>query len=206
MRCDTRILQLLFPSVLFTTTAAGIHLTFDDGPHPTATPAVLNILRERNIRATFFFLGKNMQHYPDIVRQVAAEGHHIGNHSYTHANLFFKGEAFIRKEIFQTEEIVESILGKRTRYFRPPYGYLNLTILNVLKEIGSTCVLWNIDSKDYRLTRQFDIERRVIYHASNGSIFLFHDNNETAQRLHTYLPILLDILLEKKFVFKFLQS
>jgi peptidoglycan-N-acetylglucosamine deacetylase len=206
MRCDARILHLLFPSVLFTTTAAGIHLTFDDGPHPTATPAVLNILRERNIRATFFFLGQNVQRYPDIAKQVATEGHHIGNHSYTHTNLFFKDEAFIRKEIIQTEEILESNLGKRTRYFRPPYGYFNLTILNVLKEIGSTCVLWSIDSKDYRPIRQFDMERRVIRHTSNGSIFLFHDSKDTAQKVHTYLPLLLDILLGKDFVFKPLQS
>ena len=205
MRCEARILQLLFPSVLYTTTAAGIHLTFDDGPHPTATPAILNILRERDIRATFFFLGQNVQQYPDIARQVVAEGHHIGNHSYIHTNLFFKDEAFIRKEIIQTEEILESKLGKRTQYFRPPYGYFNLAILNVLKEIGSTCVLWNIDSKDYRLTRQLDIERRVLPHATNGSIFLFHDNEATAQKLHTYLPILLDILLGKGFVFKPLQ-
>jgi peptidoglycan/xylan/chitin deacetylase (PgdA/CDA1 family) len=206
MRYDARILQLLFPSVLYTTTAAGIHLTFDDGPHPIATPAVLNILRERNIRATFFFLGQNVQQYPDIARQVVAEGHDIGNHSYTHANLFFKDKAFMRKEIIQTEEILESTLSKRTKYFRPPYGYFNLTILNVLKEIGSTCVLWNIDSKDYRLTRQSDIERRVLPHATNGSIFLFHDNKATSQKLHTYLPFLLDALLGKEFIFKLLQS
>ena len=206
MRCDARILQFLFPSVLFTTTAAGIHLTFDDGPHPTATPAVLNILRERNIQATFFFLGQNVQQYPDIARQVATEGHDIGNHSYSHTNLLFKDEAFIQKEIIQTEEILESNLGKRTRYFRPPYGYFNLTILNVLKEIGSTCVLWNIDSKDYRSKRQSDMERRVVPHTSNGSIFLFHDNKDTAQKLHTYLPFILDILLGKNFIFKPLQS
>jgi peptidoglycan/xylan/chitin deacetylase (PgdA/CDA1 family) len=206
MRCDTRIMQVLFPSVLFTTTASGIHLTFDDGPHPTATPAVLKILKERNIRATFFFLGQNVQQYPDIARQVDAEGHQIGNHSYFHANLFFKDKASIRKEIIQAEELLELTLGKRTLYFRPPYGYFNFTILNVLKEIGSTCVLWDIDSKDYRRNGEDDMERRVIHHTSNGSILLFHDNHHTAQKLHTYLPILLDKLLGKGFIFKSLQS
>jgi len=206
MRCDARILQLFFPSVLLGTTAAGIHLTFDDGPHPTATPAILNILRERDIRATFFLLGQNVQQYPDIARQIATEGHDIGNHSYSHTNLFFKDEAFIRKEIIQTEEILESNVGKRTRYFRPPYGYFNITILNVLKEIGSTCVLWGIDSKDYKLNNKFEIERRVLPYTSNGSVLLFHDNKDTAQKLHTYLPNLLDTLLEKKFVFKLLRS
>jgi peptidoglycan-N-acetylglucosamine deacetylase len=206
MRCYTQILNLLFPSVLVTTTDAGIHLTFDDGPHPTATPAVLNILKERNIHATFFLLGQNVQQYPDIAKQVASDGHQIGNHSYSHANLFFKDKSFIQRQIIQTEEILELNLGKRTHLFRPPYGYFNLAIMNVLKEIGSTCVLWSIDSNDYRLKKQSDIELRVLKNLSNGSICLFHDNKYTAQKLCTYLPNLLDILLEKKFVFKPLQS
>jgi peptidoglycan-N-acetylglucosamine deacetylase len=206
MRCETRILKLLFPSVLFTTTASGIHLTFDDGPHPTATPAIINILSERNILATFFFIGQNVQQYPDIAKQVALEGHQIGNHSYSHTNLFFKDKSFVQKQIIQTEEILELNLGKRTRFFRPPYGYFNLTILNVLKEIESTCVLWSIDSKDYRSEKQSDVERRVLNNLSNGSISLFHDNKYTAKNLQTYLPSLLDTLLEKKFIFKPLQS
>jgi peptidoglycan/xylan/chitin deacetylase (PgdA/CDA1 family) len=81
-----------------------------------------------------------------------------------------------------------------------------MTILNVLKEIGSTCVLWGIDSKDYKLNNKFEIERRVLPYTSNGSVLLFHDNKDTAQKLHTYLPNLLDTLLEKKFVFKLLRS
>jgi len=206
MICKMRILKLLFPSVIFSTTAAGIHLTFDDGPHPTATPAVLGMLRERNIPATFFFLGQNVQQYPDIAKQVVSEGHQIGNHSFTHSNLFFKDKQFIQKQIIQTEEILESKLGIRTRFYRPPYGYFNLTLLNLLEEFGSACVLWNIDSKDYRLKKRSDVERRVLNRISNGSIFLFHDNNHTAHNLHTYLPGILDKLLEKKLVFKPLQS
>ncbi len=206
MRCGMRILKLLFPSVIVTTTAAGVHLTFDDGPHPTATPAVLSILRERKIPATFFFLGQNVQQYPDIAKQVVSEGHQIGNHSFTHSNLFFKDKSFIQKQISQTEDILELKLGIRTRLFRPPYGYFNLTLLNLIEEFGSACILWNIDSKDYRLKKRSDIEHRVLNKISNGSILLFHDNNYTAHRLHTYLPGLLDKLLEKKFVFKPLQS
>jgi peptidoglycan-N-acetylglucosamine deacetylase len=205
MTCGTQILKLLFPSVLVSTTAAGIHLTFDDGPHPAATPAVLDILKERNIPATFFLLGQNVEKFPDIARQVVSEGHQIGNHSYSHTNLFFKNKSFVQKQIIQTEEIFELKLGKRTHYFRPPYGYSNLTILNILKEIRSTCVLWNIDSKDYRLEKQSDVERRILNNISIGSILLFHDNKHTAHKLHTYLPGLLDKLLEKKFVFKTLQ-
>ncbi len=198
---DTRIIKFIFPSVLIKTTSDGIHITFDDGPHPAATPAVLNILRERNISATFFFLGRNAQQYPDIAKQVVLEGHQIGNHSYLHTNLFFKNKSLVKEQIIQTEEILESNLGRRTRFFRPPYGYLNLTILNLLKEIGYKCVLWNIDSKDYRSNKQ-EIEKRIPDRILNGSILLFHDNHHTAMKLHTYLPDILDKLIEKKYIFK----
>jgi peptidoglycan-N-acetylglucosamine deacetylase len=206
MKCDTRILQLLFPSVLFTTTVSGIHLTFDDGPHPVATPAVLKILKARDIRSTFFLLGQNVRQYPEIAQQIVAEGHQIGNHSYTHTNLFFKNEQFVQKEIIRTEEVFASILGKHSQYFRPPYGYFNIKILNLLKKRGSTCVLWCANSKDFSPKKHSGIERRIVRQTGNGSILLFHDNMHTAQTVTNYLPKILDTLLAKRFVFKELPS
>lgn len=201
MRYEIRILKLLFPSILFTTTDREIHLTFDDGPHPVATPAVLDILKIRGIYATFFLTGQNVREYPDIARRVKSEGHQIGNHSYIHASLFFKKKEIVQKQIQQTAEVLESIVGKHSRAFRPPYGYFNLTTLRVLEELGLTCVMWSINSKDYRSSTQASIERRVIPHITNGSILLFHDNRHTAQVLHTYLPVLLDTLIGKGFIF-----
>lgn len=201
MKWNTRILQQLFPSILFTTTAEGIHLTFDDGPHPVATPAVLTILKERGIHATFFLLGQHVREYPDLAHQIRIDGHQIGNHSYTHRNLFFKKKENIRKDILQTMEILGATVPDYSKLFRPPYGYFNLTTLNVLNELGLTCVLWNINSKDYQGRDRISIERCVIQDTTNGSILLFHDNH-TMHTLHTYLPMLLDTLLGKGFVFK----
>jgi peptidoglycan/xylan/chitin deacetylase (PgdA/CDA1 family) len=201
MKGDIKFLKFLFPSVLVKTADAGIHLTFDDGPHSIATPSILNILKARNIHASFFLLGQNIKHYPDITQQISSEGHQIGNHSYTHTNLFFKNRMFIQKEILQTEEVIEATLGKRTCFFRPPYGSINMTLLNVLKEYGLTCVLWTADSKDFLPQKSSDMERRIFQNTSSGSILLFHDNEYTAPSHRSYLPKLLDTLLEKGFVF-----
>jgi len=203
MRWNNQILKKkLFPSAIFHTADEYVYLTFDDGPHPIATPTVLQELKKYNIRATFFLRGQNVQKFPDLVRQIQNEGHQIANHSFTHANLFFKKRPFIRDEILRTQETIETITGTHPRYFRPPYGYLNWTIMDVLLELGLTCVLWDVDSKDYRLNSAEDIASRVIPNAKNGSILLFHDNELTLQRGQTYLPVIFTILRRKDFVFQ----
>ena len=201
MRLDIQILKKFFPSILFNTTE-NIHLTFDDGPHPIATPLVLQALANRNIKATFFLLGQNAQKFPELVHEIHTQGHQIGNHSFTHTNLIFKNKTFVREEILQTKETLDAIIGTHSQYFRPPYGYFDWTTMNVLRELGLTCVLWNVDSKDYRLNSKINVSRRVIHKTKNGSILLLHDNLETSQRIDTYLPVILDALLKKEFIFK----
>jgi peptidoglycan/xylan/chitin deacetylase (PgdA/CDA1 family) len=200
MRLDIQIIKTFFPSILFNTTE-NIHLTFDDGPHPIATPIILQELASRNIRATFFLLGQNVQKYPDLARRIHAQGHQIGNHSFTHTNLFFKKKSFVRDEILRTKEILESLIGRHSQYFRPPYGYFNWTTLDVLREMDLSCVLWNVDSKDYKLNSCVTISHRIIQQTKNGSILLLHDNNETSQKVNNYLPVILDTLQKKEFVF-----
>ena len=202
MRWHIQVLKKCFPSILFETKDESIHLTFDDGPHPIATPIILQELKKRNIRATFFLLGQNAQKFPDLVRQIHTEGHQIGNHSFTHANPIFKNKAFLHDEIQRTREILEKIIGSHSQYFRPPYGYFNWTILNVLHKMELTCALWTVDSKDYRLNSVADILHRVMPNTTNGSILLFHDNDEISQRVKIYLPNLLDTLIDKGFNFK----
>jgi peptidoglycan/xylan/chitin deacetylase (PgdA/CDA1 family) len=199
---DQMLKRKLFPSALFNKADEYVYLTFDDGPHPVATPIVLQELKKHNIRATFFLLGQNAQKFPDLVRQIHSEGHQIANHSFTHANLFFKNKTFIRDEIVRTQGTIESIIGKHSHYFRPPYGYLNWAIMDVIRELGLTCVLWDVDSKDYRLKSVTDISTRVIPNTKNGSILLFHDNELTLERGQTYLPVIFAILRRRKFVFQ----
>lgn len=202
MNWNNQILKKLFPSILLNIADDSIHLTFDDGPDPVATPLILRELTKLNIRATFFLLGQNVQKYPDLVHKIHNDGHQIGNHSYAHKRLLFKNKAFLRDEILRTMEILEKTIGTHSKYFRPPYGYFDWTTFKVLHELGLTCVLWDIDSKDYRLNSVTDISHRIIPSTKNGSILLFHDNNLTSQRVVTYLPVLLNILLRKGFIFK----
>jgi peptidoglycan/xylan/chitin deacetylase (PgdA/CDA1 family) len=202
MRWDIQILKKFFPSVLFNIADESIHLTFDDGPHPITTPLILQELKGCHIKATFFLLGQNAQKYPDLVRQIHNEGHQIGNHSFTHANLIFKNRTFLQDEIQRTMEILENVIGTHSHYFRPPYGYFDWTILNVLRKLKLTCTLWDVDSKDYKRYSVADISDRVIPNTTKGSILLFHDNNRTSTRVQAYLPALIDTLLSKGFIFK----
>jgi len=202
MNWNNQILKKLFPSILLNIADDSIHLTFDDGPDPVATPLILQELKAHNIQATFFLLGQNVQKFPDLVRQIHNEGHQIGNHSYAHKRLLFKNKAFLRDEILRTMEILEKTIGTHSKYFRPPYGYFGWTTLKVLHELGLTCVLWDVDSKDYKLNSVTDISLRVISNTTNGSILLFHDNDLTSHRVGTYLPVLLNTLLRKGFIFK----
>lgn len=202
MRWDIQILKRFVPSVLCNTKDENIHLTFDDGPHPITTPLVLRELRAHNIQATFFLLGQNALKYPDLVRKIHADGHQIANHSFQHTNLIFKNKAIVRDEIQRTKEVLETIIGTHSRYFRPPYGYFDWRTLKVLREYGLTCVLWDVDSRDYRLHSTADIVTRVQRNTTNGSILLFHDNDLTSGKTKSYLPALLDYLMNKKFTFK----
>ena len=111
----------------------------------------------------------------------------------------------MQDEILRTKEILDTIIGIHSQKFRPPYGYFDWTTLDVLRELGLTCVLWDVDSKDYVLNSKTNISKRVIRKTKNGSILLLHDNNETSQRIITYLPAILDTLTKKEFIFKTLS-
>jgi len=204
MTYDIRILNFLFPLILFTTATIEIHLTFDDGPHPLVTPILLRILKERNIRATFFLVGQHVQEYPDLARQITAEGHQVGSHSYIHSKLLFRNKEFIHDQIQRSQNILETTFEQRIHIFRPPYGYFNFALLQVLKEFNLQCVLWSINSKDYQPYTEGSVQRRVLPHVVPGSILLLHDNHHTVETLERYFPPLLDLLHEKGFQFNIL--
>ena len=143
-----------------------------------------------------------MQKFPDLVQQIHNDGHQIGNHAFTHTNLFFKNKTFLRDEILRTKEVLEFSIGAHSHFFRPPYGYFDWTTLKVLHELNLKCVLWSINSKDYNLNSLSDISNRIVKNTTNGSILLFHDNVETSLKIQTYLPAILDALLSKGFIFK----
>ncbi len=155
-------------------------LTFDDGPHPRTTPQILEILKRRNLKAIFFVLGLQAQKYPEIVRQIYADGHIIGNHSYGHKNLAQLSEAKLREELGRTSRLIESITGQRPEYLRPPYGAMNRNVLKVANEEGMSIVMWTIDPKDWQSKNELSVQRNVdrqlgIGGDRRGGAILLHD-------------------------------
>jgi peptidoglycan-N-acetylglucosamine deacetylase len=131
------------------THSRAVSLTFDDGPHPVHTPALLDRLAAEGIRATFFVLGRNAEKHPDIVRRMAAEGHDVGHHSFTHGEPASTSAATLVAESLRTARLLGDLLGRRPRLFRPPHGKITGGKALGLWATGQTIVLWNQDPKDF---------------------------------------------------------
>ena len=125
-------------------------LTFDDGPNSAWTPRLLETLAAHELRATFFLLGSRAQAQPELVRRIAAAGHLVGNHSWSHPNLALSGRIRIREELARTRETLEQIAGTPVRFFRPPFGARRPAALRVARELGVSPVLWNAMTSDWK--------------------------------------------------------
>lgn len=125
-------------------------LTFDDGPNPAGSPQLLEILAAHEIRATFFLLGSRAQAESALVRRIAAAGHLIGNHSWSHPNLALTARSRIREELARTRETLEQITGAPVRFFRPPFGARRPAALGEARELGMVPVLWNAMTADWK--------------------------------------------------------
>jgi peptidoglycan/xylan/chitin deacetylase (PgdA/CDA1 family) len=154
-----------------------IALTFDDGPHPVVTPQILAILKQYNIRATFFCTGKNMENQSDVVRQMIAEGHRIGNHTQNHSPWFpFYPPERMKKELLDCQALIDSFDPNGTaRLFRPPFGVTNPNLKHALKNTGYQVIGWNIRSLDTTQLPSEMLFKRMVRRIKPGSILLFHD-------------------------------
>lgn len=157
-------------------------LTFDDGPSPN-TPHLLDLLGSHGIRASFFLLGQNAELYPHLVRRMAAEGHEIGNHSYSHPNLRRLAREAKREQIRRTDEILRGI-GVTPLYMRPPYGAFDDDVAEIASELGISVILWSLDSHDWKsLPADYAglrSTRGTIYESGSlHGIFLFHDTHRS---------------------------
>lgn len=151
-----------------------IAITFDDGPSEY-TEKILDILKDKKIKATFFIIGKCAQQHPDIVKRIVKEGHEIGNHSFSHSRLYFRTKAFIDVQIKKTEEAIKKITGKRTKYFRPPNGRYTQKLRNIMVKNDYKIILWTISSHDWRNPGVNKIIDKSTKYLRNGDILLFHD-------------------------------
>jgi peptidoglycan/xylan/chitin deacetylase (PgdA/CDA1 family) len=178
-----------------------IYLSFDDGPHPVATPFVLDELKKINAKATFFCIGKNVVAYPSIYQRIINEGHRVGNHTYDHFNGWKTKNAIYLDNIAQAAKHIDSNL------FRPPYGRIRISQAKKLNQAmgnrSAKVIMWSILSGDFdeSLTREKCLSN-VTTGATAGSIVVFHDSEKAFSRLEYALPKTLEFFREKGYAFK----
>jgi peptidoglycan-N-acetylglucosamine deacetylase len=175
-----------------------IYLSFDDGPHPEATPFVLDELKKYGARATFFCIGKNVAEHPAIYKRILDEGHAIGNHTQNHLNGWQTADAEYFENIKQAAVYIDSNL------FRPPYGRITrFQAKQVQEKMGLKIIMWSVLSADFdERIKPEDCWKNVGKSAKNGSIIVFHDSEKANPRMSYVLPKLLETLSAKKYSFE----
>jgi peptidoglycan/xylan/chitin deacetylase (PgdA/CDA1 family) len=180
-----------------------VALTFDDGPTPDHTPRVLEILREKGVKATFFLIASRAEKERGLVRRMCAEGHCIGNHTYTHPALFcFLSPSRLREEISKGEEVIRDICGSSPRLFRSPVGLRHPLLDLYLKRAGIEYISWRLRAFDTRVQKPEVITKRILGKVTPGDIILLHDNSNAGVRVMLdVLPDLIDKLKARGFDF-----
>ena len=153
-----------------------VALTFDDGPHPVYTPEMLDVLKEKNVKATFFLLGQQVEQYPDIVKRMSEEGHLIGNHSYKHEQLSKLSSVQACTQVNRTNELIYSITGKYPEYLRPPFGDWKDRLDC---EVNMIEVLWDVDTLDWSSQNKDKVVNKVMKNVEEGDIILMHDSYQS---------------------------
>ena len=177
-----------------------IALTFDDGPWPRTTLQVLEILKKNDIKATFFWIGQNLQTYPQLAKQVVAEGHAIGNHTWHHW-YHRMNPSTAAKEIDDTAKLIYKTTGVKTSVFRPPGGLLNNGVGDYAKKEKYVTVMWSVDSIDYRPFSSQRIFNNVIRNVKPGGIVLMHDGGGNRSATVQALPQIIAKLKEQGYSF-----
>lgn len=170
-----------------------VALTFDDGPDPTDTPDVLDILKEKKVCATFFVLGQAAQSNPYLLKRLVNEGHEIGNHSFNHD---YQQRRLV-EEMNQTDKEVFAATGTHTYFYRPPGGFLSKSQLEIIKGNGHVVALWSVDSKDWRNPGIKQIVDNVMKHVFPGAIILMHDGGYHRTQTVKALGPIIDALQER---------
>lgn len=158
-----------------TTERPAVALTFDDGPSPTATPMVLDALRDAGAHATFFILGKHAERWPALVDRIAKEGHQMGNHGYWHRKLHLRSAAYVRGDLELGTSTIERACGVRPRLFRAPHGFRSPFVARAARSLGQAVVGWSLGVWDSDRPGAAVIASRVLDGVREGSIVLLHD-------------------------------
>lgn len=153
-----------------------VALTFDDGPHPDGTPAVLAALAHAGVPATFFLAGEQVDRWPALAAEIAAAGHQVGVHCHRHRNLMRLTPRQVRDDLLHAADLIASAVGSEPRYYRPPYGILTTPAVAIARQEGWDVVLWRSDGHDweYRASAESIVER-ILRRVDPGDIVLLHD-------------------------------
>jgi len=193
------------------TTEPSVALTFDDGPNEQATPAILDALAARGVRATFFVLGRHADQWPHLVKRIADEGHAIGNHGYFHRKLHFKSPSYVRNDLSLGTQAIERASGYHPRFFRAPHGFRSPWVSSIARSLGQRTVGWSFGVWDSDKPGADVIVERILARTKAGSILLLHDGDgydpggdraQTAQAV----PVIVDRLVAQGYRFALLDA
>lgn len=197
-------LRALYPNCTWKIPSKGkvIYISFDDGPHPEATPFVLEILKQYNAKATFFCIGNNVLKHPNVYESILQQGHRVGNHTYDHLNGWKTDLATYIENIKDAANLIESDL------FRPPYGRVTRKQIRTIQS-DPNCpkhiIMWDVLSGDFdlNLTGE-DCAKNVIQNTAPGSIIVFHDSQKAWDRMSVALPLVLAYFSKLGYQFEFI--
>ncbi len=155
-----------------------IALTYDDGPNPPYTNQILEVLRAEHVHATFFVVGRAVAAYPQIVREESGDGNAVGNHTWAHEHLLLDDGSSLRRTLVRTDRAIFAATGHHTRIMRPPFGARDWLVLDEVRKLGYTPVMWSVPlANDWENPPPRIIAARVLRYAGDGAIIALHDGN-----------------------------
>jgi len=186
-----------------------VALTFDDGPDVCYTPQILDILKQNNVKATFFIVGLNAQSHPEMIRRIVSEGHAIGNHTWDHPVLSKLSADKVKEEVQKTEQLLYNITGLKTAMFRPPYGSITPQLINEISSLGYRIIDWSVDTRDWDKTPVSQIMDHVSNEIYPGGIILQHCSGSESEHLSNTvkaLPQIISLLKRQGYNFVMVQD
>ncbi len=199
-------LERLYPDIILRTgknVGKLVCLTFDDGPDDVYTPAVLDILKEKDVKATFFLIGKRVEEFPEVAKRIANEGHLVGNHSYSHADLD-KASSLMEQELTKAQAAFKKLGFSDNYIFRPAYGAANPSIVEQVANLGYKVAMWSVDSLDWTGLSAAEVFRNVSGSIVPGAVVLQHSSGGPGEDLSgsvTAIPQIIDDLRAKGYRF-----
>lgn len=177
-----------------------VALTIDDGPHPVTTPQILSVLKEKDVRATFFILGENAERHPALVSREVSDGHELAIHAFNHKPLTGLSRIKITEQLDKTAKTITNLSTEIPQLFRPPGGAYNNEVIDIATTLGYSIILWNIDTHDWQRPPANSIVNHVLHNITPGSIILMHDGQYPLPTA-TAISIIIDSLREQGYEF-----